>query len=213
MKNIIIVGAGGFGRELLQWIKDINAVQGTWNIKGFIDDDLHTLDKLNCDYRILSTIKDYVVDSDSVLALGIADPHMKENVTKSLLEKGCEFASIIHPSAKIGELNQIGKGFIAYPKALVTTNVFIGDFVTLLSSNVGHDAVIDDYCTISSWCDVTGGVHLAERVYLASGVKIIPRCTIGADSYLCAGSVVFNNVKPCSKMLGNPAKKFEIKRV
>ena len=58
MKDIIILGANGFGREVLQWIKDINAVKPTWNIKGFLDDNLNALEGYPCDYRLLGTIKD-----------------------------------------------------------------------------------------------------------------------------------------------------------
>ena len=61
MKKIIIVGAGGFGRELLQWIKDINAQSksgGVWEIVGFIDDDLHALDGVEVDYPIVGSIRE-----------------------------------------------------------------------------------------------------------------------------------------------------------
>lgn len=208
MKDIVIVGASGFGRELLQWIKDINKVEKTWNVLGFIDDNTHALDGFECEYSVLGTINDYQPHNNEYVALAIAAPHVKEKVVNTLKEKGAQFATIIHPTAVIGDHNQLGEGLIMYPRSEITVNVKIGDFVTILSSSLGHDAVIDDYVTISSWCDITGGVHICKRAYLASGVKIVPGRTIGEDAYISIGSIVMNNIKPGYKVMGYPARKF-----
>lgn len=208
MKDIIIVGASGFGRELLQWIKDVNKVEMTWNILGFIDDNIHALEGFECEYKVLGTIVDYHPKENEYLALAIADPKTKEKVVKGLKTKGASFATIIHPTAVIGDHNQFGEGLIMYPRSEITVNVKIGDFVTILSSSLGHDAIVDDFATISSWCDITGGVHICKKAYLASGVKIIPGRTIGEEAYVSIGSVVMNNIKPGYKVMGYPARKF-----
>ena len=210
MRNLVIIGAGGFGRELLQWVKDINNVSKTWNIKGFIDDNLNALDSFACDYKVINTIDKYKPELTDFFALAIATPKIKEIVVKKMKEKGAIFASIIHPTALIGEFNQLGDGLIMYPRSEITVNVKIGDFVTILSSSLGHDSIIEDYVTISSWCDITGGVYIKRRAYLASGVKIIPNKCIGQDAFLCAGSIVFNDIKDGIKVMGYPARKFGI---
>lgn len=211
MTKIIIVGAGGFGRELLQWIKDINIQNpdNAWSIKGFIDDNTKALDGLNFEYDIIGTIKDWKPSVDEVFACAIADPKTKEKVVKLLKSKGAIFEPIIHPTAIIGDNNKIGEGFVAYPFALVTTNATVGNFVTLLSSGVGHDVVIEDYSTISSYCDLTGGVKLGKRVFLGSHATIIPGRKIGNDCFIAAGSVVMTNLKVNSKVIGNPATKMQ----
>lgn len=207
MKEIIIVGAGGFGRELLQWIKDINRVEHIWNIKGFIDDNPNSLDGSNCDYPVIGSTNDYKPDNNEVFACAIANPKIKEKVVSSLKSKGAKFVSVIHPTAIIGDNIEIGEGLVAYPNSSITTNVKLGSFITLLSSGIGHDAEVDDFSTISSFCDITGGVKLGKRVFLGSHVTIIPGRKIGNDAYIAAGSVVFTNVKENTKMMGNPAKK------
>lgn len=207
MKQIIIVGAGGFGRELLQWIKDINKIEKEWIIKGFIDDDLSALDKYECDYKVIGTIKDWQPKEDEVFACAIANPKIKEKIVTELKIKGAKFEQIIHPRATMGEFNQIGEGFIMYPKARLTVNIKIGDFVTLLSSGVGHDVNIGNYSTISSNCGINGHVELGERVFVASNAIIIPSKKIGNDAYIGAGSVVINNVKAGTTVIGNPAKR------
>lgn len=210
MKDLVIVGAGGFGRELLQWVKDVNKVEAQWNVLGFIDDNVKALDGIECEMRIISTIEDYVPEPDCKLALAIANPEIKEKVVSKLKARGASFATIIHPTAVVGDYNSFGEGVVMYPRSEITVNVKIGSFVTILSSSIGHDAVIEDYTTISSWCDITGGDHLGKKVYLAAGVKIIPGRKIGDGAYIGVGSIVMNNVKPGMKMLGYPAKKFMI---
>lgn len=207
MKELIIVGAGGFGRELLQWIKDINNIKKIWEIKGFIDDNLNALDKFNLEYSVIGSIKDWHPGENEVFACAIANPVVKEKVVSLLKSKGAIFSNIIHPKATIGDYNSIGEGLVAYPNAIITTNATIGDFVTLLSSEIGHDAKIGDYATISSYCDITGGVKLGKRVFLGSHVTIVPGRKVGDDAYLGAGSVVVTHIKDGIKVMGNPAKK------
>lgn len=207
MKNIIIVGAGGFGRELLQWIKDINSVSEKWIIKGFIDDNINALDKYKCDYSVIGSIKEWEPKETEVFACAIANPHIKEKVVTLLKSKGALFERIIHPKAIIGDYNKIGEGLIAYPNSCITVNTVIGNFVTLLCSSIGHDAVVGDYSTISSYCDITGRVNIGKKVFLGSRVTIIPGRKIENDAYLGAGSVVVTHVKEKAKVMGNPAKK------
>ncbi len=207
MNELIIVGAGGFGRELLQWIKDINLIRKKWIIKGFIDDNLQALSNYECDYSVIGKISEWVPSENEVYALAIADPKIKENIVSKLKIKKAKFTSVIHPTSQIGSFNIIGEGFVAYPGARITVNVKIGDFVTLLSSSVGHDAKIGDFSTISSFCGITRGVDIRKRVFLGCNVVIAPERKIGDDAYIGLGSIVINNVKPGTKVFGNPAKK------
>lgn len=209
-KDLIIVGAGGFGRELLQWIKDINKVEDKWNILGFIDDDIHALDNFSCSHAIIGTIKDWRPQLNCEFACAIANPEIKQNVVNVLKEKGAVFTSIIHPTAQIAETAEIGEGLVLYPRGLITVNTTIGDFVTVLSSSIGHDAVVGDYTTISSYCDITGGVQIEEKVFLGSRVTIIPKRKIGRGAYVAAGSVVMSNVRAGYHMMGNPAHKMDL---
>lgn len=209
MKNIIIVGAGGFGRELLQWIKDINKVENKWIIKGFIDDNLNSLNGFDCDYKVFSTIKDYHPEKNDELALAIANPEIKESITRFLKNKGAKFTSVIHPKAFISDFAEVGEGLIMYPNSGINVNTKIGDFVTILSSGIGHDVIIGDFTTISSYCDITGGVVLEKGVFLGSHTTIVPKRKIGTGAYIAAGSVVMTNIKAGYHVMGNPAKRID----
>lgn len=209
MRDLIIVGAGGFGRELLQWVKEINlaekASENRWNILGFIDDNPDALEGYACDYRILGTVKDWEPKGGQRFVMAVAKPSTKEYLAKMLKSKGAVFVSVIHPTAYISDHVEMGEGIVMYPNSRINVNTKIGDFVTMLSSGVGHDAQVGDYCTVSSFCDITGGVRLEERVFLGSHVTVIPNKRIGKDAYVGAGSVVVSNVKAGSLVMGNPA--------
>ncbi|QGY42745.1 sugar O-acyltransferase [Maribellus comscasis] len=208
MKELIIVGAGGLGRELLQWIKAINNIAPKWIVKGFINDIPNTLDGLGCTHKILGTITNWQPAPNEVFVCAIGNPKEKEKVVTLLKSKGARFANIIHPTAIVGENNQIGEGLIMYPFARITVNCTIGKFVTVLSSGIGHDSTIGDYSTISSGCVIAGYSKIGKRVYVGSNATIIPKRNIEDDVNIGAGSVVMTNIKKESKVMGNPARQF-----
>lgn len=214
MKQLIIVGASGFGRELLQWCKDAQKVKKEWEILGFIDDDLSALDRYACDYRVLGTIQDWVPAEDQVFALAIADPAIKPEVVQKLESRGAQFVSIIHPDARIGEFNKLGKGLVLYPNARITVNVTIGDFVTVLdNTSIGHDANIGDYTTISASCGINGHVQVGKGSYFGCNASTIPGIKIGEACHIGVGSMVVNNIRSGMHVFGNPAKRIALPRV
>ena len=144
MDKIYIVGAGGFGRELLQWIKDINSVKPTWEIGGFLDNRLDALEGIECDYSVVGRNSDWTPKEGEVFAMAIATPKDKELRVKELKEKGAYFPPIIHPTATVTPFSHYGEGLIMFPYAKLSVNSTVGDFVTILPSctSIGNGAVI-----------------------------------------------------------------------
>lgn len=206
MKKIYIVGAGGFGRELLWWIKDINKVAPTWEIMGFLDDEPSALDGYECDYKVVGSIKDWEPKKDEEFALALGSPELKRKIGGLLKSKGAHFASIIHPTAMLSEFAKHGEGFIMFPYSKLSANSTVGDFVTLLSSSIGHDTVIGDYSVISGNCSVIRNVIIGKDVFLAAGVCIAQDVHVGDGAYLGLGCVVLKDVKEGDMMFGNPAR-------
>lgn len=210
MKSIIIVGASGLGRELLQWIKDINKISLKWDIKGFLDDNISALDGLKCDARVIGKIIEWQPSEDEVFVCGIAFPDIKEKVVKLLKDRGAKFETIIHPNTIIGDNVKVGEGTVIAPRSLLTTNVEIGSYVTFLSSDAGHDSKIGDFSTLSGKCSINGHVEIGQKVYIGNGALIYPGKKIGNNAFIGIGSVVINNVKAGTKVFGNPARRIDM---
>lgn len=210
MKNLIIVGASGFGREIAQWVEDINKIEPEWNIKGYIDDNLDALDGIKDDYKIIGRIHDWIPAQDEYFVCAVAFPKVKYELVNMLLEKGAKFATIIHPTASINKHVPIGEGTVITPRSSITSNAKIGRFTSILGSGVGHDATIGDFSTLSGRCSINGHVQVGEMVYIACGVSIAPSKKIGDGATVGIGSVVISNVKPGVTVFGNPAKKIDI---
>lgn len=207
MRNLIIVAAGGCGREVMQWVKDINKVKKTWKIKGFIDDDLSALDGLRCDVPLLATIDDYEIQPDDEFTCCIGNSNTRKKVVGNLKSKGARFTTIIHPTAVVTDSSCLGEGVIIYPYALISDNASVGDGCIInMYSSVAHDSVLGEYCTISAHCDITGMCTLGDRVFMGSTAQVVPGSVIGDDVYICAGSTVMTRVRAGTKVLGNPAK-------
>ncbi len=207
MKDLYIVGAGGFGRELLNLVLDIHTILGPrWNIVGFLDDTENPLHGKNCDYAVVGTIGDYQPKPNDVLALGIANPAAKRQLTADLKGRGAVFEQIIHPYVYMGRHNTVGEGAVICAGFCMTVNVNLGNFTTLLVSDLGHDVSIGDYSTLSPHCNIMGNTIVGEGVFIGGNVAIAPNITIGDNAYICMGSIVMKDVNPGSKILGNPAK-------
>jgi len=208
MDKLIIVGAGGFGRELLQWCKDINKIKPTWAIQGFLDDDLDALAEYPCDYKVIGRISDWNPAPDERFVIAIADPQTKKRIVESMVSKGAEFVSVIHPTAMIGEFNQIGKGIVMYPYARITVNAVVGDYVTILDQTViGHDAYIGNYTTMYGSVGINGHVQIGDCVVIGSHATTVPSVKVGNNSYVGAGGVVVSDIREGVKVVGVPAKR------
>lgn len=210
MIDLILVGAGGYAREIYEEIiKTNNRITPTYNVLGALDDNLHALDGKQTDLKILGTIKDWKVKGNEKYVLSIASPQIKQKVSKIMHEKGAKFVSLLHFTVMRCSGAEYGEGFIAYPGAVLGPDVKIGDFVTLLGTGLGHDVQIGDFSTISSYCGINGYVRLGKRVFVGGHAVIAPGIKIDDDAFVCTGSVVVTPVRKGMKVFGNPAHKMD----
>ncbi|MCD8327078.1 MAG: NeuD/PglB/VioB family sugar acetyltransferase [Lachnospiraceae bacterium] len=214
MKNLLIIGAGGCGREVLQWAKDVNTAliregkQPRWNIKGFLDDNPRALDGKKCDICVLSSVDDYEISENDEFICSIGSSVIRERVMDKMKERGAAFTGIVHPTAIVADSAVLGEAVIIYPFALISDNAVIGDgCIVNMYSSIAHDSKLGRYCTISAHCDVTGMCTLGEHVFMGTTSNLVPSSRVGNHVYICAGSTVMTRLRDGVKVLGCPARK------
>ena len=207
MKRLLIIGAGGCGREVLQWAKDIQKEKATWTSICFLDDDPQVLDAFKLKEVVAGAIDGYQPCNGDEFICAIGDPVTRLAICNTFRKKGASFTNVIHPTVIIADYSSIGTGVILCPRTIISTNVQIGDFVLINTSCVaGHDVTLEQGCTLSAQCDLMGGAYLEEATFLGSGARIFPTIRVGKGAKIGAGSVVIRNVPANVSVFGNPAK-------
>jgi sugar O-acyltransferase (sialic acid O-acetyltransferase NeuD family) len=209
VKNIYIIGAGGFGREVADTVRAINEHSPEYRIAGFIDDDETLWGGVKNDVPVLGGrgyLKRLPGDSEARAVIAIADARIKEEIADDL-RAFVIWENVVHPTAVVSLYSEMGGGNIVQAHALVSANARVGNHCMInAKSGIGHDAELADYVSIMCYCDVTGNVHIEKGAYLGTSVSIVPNVTIGEYAYICAGSVVLKDVEARAVMIGYPAK-------
>lgn len=208
MKHIVIIGAGGMGREVYHLATECAGYGTEYDIKGFLDDNLDALKGFDYPYPpILAAISNYVIVEDDVFACSIGDVHTKVKIVELIESKGASFISLIHPNVQINKTAKLGDGLLVFHDVHVGSEAVIGNNVMLQSyAAIGHDAVIGDYCRIDPKASVIGGVKVGNRVTLHTMSVLNHKVTVGDDAVVGALSFVVRKVKPGITVFGIPAK-------
>lgn len=207
IKNqLVIINAGSFGREVLVWARQAIQAGAPWQIKGFLDTRSHLLDSFSCGALIIATPEAYEPATNDLLLCALGDPLLKKTYSKILGAKGARFATLIHPSAIIGERVVIGEGGIIAPLTQLSCDIKLGIHVTFGTlSSAAHDSSIGDYSQVSGGCQLNGNAQIGEGVFVGANATFLPRANVGDWAYVGAGSVVLRRVKTRTKVFGNPA--------
>lgn len=207
-ERIILVGGGGFARELLYFAHDCHKAGMLPVVHGFIEDGSgEELAKLGYDLPWLGTTTDFTPAPGDLLLLGIGGPEAKRRVVARLKEKGCRFTRLIHPTAVASGRIGMGEGVVLCPFTGGGTDTTIGDFVAINSyTGLGHDARIGDFTTLSSHVDIMGGVQVGSDVLVGSSASILPKVKIGAGARIGAGATVYRSVPAAATVYQPPAK-------
>jgi len=206
--ELVIVGAGGMGREVFSWLS--YEIKGKENIKikGFLDDNPDALAGFHYPNKIIGKISEYEPLKNERVVLSILDPKTKRRIAEYLMTRGAEFYTLIHPTAIIGTNIKMGKGIIICPNCILTNDITIGDFVFInTNSTIGHDAIIGDYTSINGKVEITGRVKVGNGCLFGVGAKVIPGRVINDGAKIGAGSIVIRNVQRDVTVFGNPAKR------
>jgi len=208
LKNLVIIGAGGYGREAFTLAKNSIGFGKTFTVKGYLDNNLEVLDNYQNYPLVLAAVEDYTIDADDVFICAIGDIEIRQKTVKQILSRGGEFINLIHKSAYIGDGVKLGMGvFIAFD-VVVSNDTIIGDFVLINSrALIGHDTRIGDFSSIGVYSFTGGGVLIGKQTSIGANASVMNNITIGKSATVGIGSVVIKNVSDNATVFGNPAKK------
>lgn len=208
-EDLVIIGAGGFGREVLTVIRSLNELEPKWRFAGFIADDPPSEPVLSrIDAEWLGSVEDAIETMMPMkYVIGIGSPDVRRKIAARLDAAGWQAVALVHPSAQIGEDVEISMGSVICGQVSLTTNIRIGKHVHINpNSTVGHDCVIGDFVSINPLVSVSGDVELESGVTMGTHSSILQGLRVGKDSIVGAGALVVKNVAPNTTVVGIPAK-------
>ena len=210
MHDVIIVGAGGFGREVYQWAQKLLR-SNNYRFKGFIDDDPNLNDATAGDPPVLGAIcsgdDQYKIQESDRFVYAIGNIDNKREIVTGLQNRGAKFLTLIHPTAVIADTAEIGEGVVICPFALVSDRAKLSDFTMLnFYASCAHDTRVGRYCILSPYSTLNGCVELEEEVFLATHATVIAGRKIRARTKISANSVAMTDVPTRSIVIGVPGK-------
>lgn len=208
-QKVVIIGAGGFAREVLDIFDACNKVGGDYEVLGYIVESKYgEKGEIINGKPILGDFDWFERNDQEIFAVcGVGAPEHKFRLTNIALALGVPFNNVIHPSAILTDLISIGDGVIIAAGCILTNQIQIGNHVHInLDSTIGHDCIIEEFTTIAPGVHVSGRVTLGKGTYIGTGSAIIERLNIGEWSVIGAGSVVVRDIAPNTTSVGIPAK-------
>jgi sugar O-acyltransferase (sialic acid O-acetyltransferase NeuD family) len=203
MSGLLIVGCGGFGREVLNYAFDTGQP-----VLGFVTDGPSGRGVPERGVAVLGTIEE--VSFDPALdrfVIAVGDAVARRSLAIRVARRDGTLASVIHPTAYVARDASVASGCVICPFAMVATNAKVAENTVINTyASVGHDAEVGAHCVFSPYSVVNGNVQLGESVFLGTHATVTPGCHVGAMSKVSAGAVVARNVEPGSLVSGNPAK-------
>ncbi len=203
----MIVGAGGFGREVHDVVMALQAAGEPFEFVGFLDDVTPDADLLaRRGGTHAGPLSELSRMGGCQYVVGIGSPVVRRSVVALASQHGLEAATLVHPSATLGGDVVLGPGTVVCSHASLTTNVRLGTHVHVnLNATIGHDAVLHGFVTVNPGANISGNVVLEEGVTMGTGSSIIQGCRVGARTTVGAGAAVVRDLPADIVAVGVPA--------
>lgn len=208
MNGVVVVGAGGFGREVLDVLRDQRV-----SIRGVVDDgpsaqNLALLERQDVEYLgPTSVLAERFSPRDIEYLIGIGNSRVRRSLAEALSAASFIAATAVHSSATFGSGVDIGRGTIVCAGVRVTTNVVLGRHVHLNPNvTVGHDVVMEDYVSVNPGGTISGSVVIRAGTLIGANAFVRQNLEVGAESIVGAAAAVMRDVEPQTTVVGVPAR-------
>ena len=206
-KKIIIVGAGGFGQEVVWTIQDCNKISRTYSIEGFLDDDESLTGKKIDGIPILGNLDWFKKNNSSDLfcVVAVSNCKTRQKIVNFLETINVKFATIIHPSVIYSKSVFIETGCIIQAGSILTVDIKIGNHVHInIDSTIGHDSILEDFVTVNPGVHINGKSFVGSGTNIGTGVAMKQGIKIGKNVIVGAGSVLIKDIPDNSLCVGVP---------
>ena len=209
MKDLVIIGAGDTGRELIDLVERINYTNPQWNVIGFVDDNVELEGKIIEGYPVLGNVEWLNDIEEEIFAIcSISNGQIKKQVVEKIINRNVQWATLVDPDVKFFKGSCCGEGSIIYSGVVLAIYATVGKHNYLsLNCTIGHDSKIGDYCCMFPGGNVSGKVTADECVDFGTGTKVIQGKHICKNVTLGAGSVVVKDIEEPGTYVGVPAKR------
>ena len=209
MKRVVIIGAGGHGREVADILRHQSRATGEMEALGFVDDN-PALHGLEVDGLPILGDRSWFEGADLedlAVVCAVGSPQVCRRLVDRAREVKLSFASVISPLAHISAYARIGEGVTIFPNVIINAGVLVDSYSILnVGAVVSHDTTVGPYSNINPGAQLAGNVTIGEGCYLGMGANVIQGISIGAWSVVGAGAVVTRDLPANVTAVGVPAK-------
>jgi sugar O-acyltransferase (sialic acid O-acetyltransferase NeuD family) len=212
-ERLVIIGAGGFGRETLGVVDAINdaAAEPTFELLGVLDDspsELNLARLAALGVRHLGTVADWLQgDASALFVVGIGSPAVRQSLADRFEDRGHRAATLVDPRAHVGRAGTVGEGSVICAGVEISTNVTIGRHVHINPHvTIGHDSTIGDGVSINPAATISGDVTVEDRVLIGAAAVVLQGLVVHTGSLVGAAACVVRDVPTGTTVKGVPAR-------
>ena len=210
IRPLVIIGCGGFGREVFSIVAALRSRGSNWYVEGFVDDGPSHRDAVlvaDLGSRLLGSINELGGRGpvNSVIAIGSGPA--RASISQRLSGSSISWATLVHPDTTVGLQVDIGEGTIIAAGARLSTNIRVGRHVQIdQNATIGHDTEIGDFSRLNPQACVSGSVVLGNQVMIGAGATVLQGLRVNNSAVVGAGAVVVRDICDSAKVKGVPAR-------
>jgi sugar O-acyltransferase (sialic acid O-acetyltransferase NeuD family) len=210
VRPLLLVGAGGFGREVVEVVRAINGARPAWELLGFLDDAPELQGHEVAGVPVVGTTAAIGRFSAAQIVVCSGSPpnyFSRKRLVKQLGLPAARYATLIHPAAVVPPAALVGPGTVLLATVVVTTNAHVGAHVAIMPGVIlTHDDIVGDYVTMGAGVRLAGGVTIGAGAYIGAGTLIRENLQVGSWALIGMGAVVLECVPAAQVWAGIPAR-------